>query len=281
MSGRQEPRASAREAPYTRVGRPSVSAGSWQVPAHDTVVLRPARTRHAVIVPVWNEGERFERQLREMRPYTEIADIIVADAPSTDGSTTASKLAAANVHAVVSLAEPGRQSASLRAALAYAMNEGFEGIILMDGNGKDDPAGIEGFVRELDSGGDYVQGSRFLPRGKAINTPRSRMFLIRFVHAPLFSLLCGRRFTDSTNGFRAFSRRLLLDPRVRPFRNAFGQYEIYPYLAWAACRYNFDVRDLAVTRSYPAVGPVPTKISLFHGNWQMLKPLLMILFRRY
>lgn len=253
----------------------------WQIPANEVVVLRPGRTRYAAIVPVWNEGERFERQLREMLPYSGLADIIVADAPSTDGSTEPSKMAAANVRAIVSLAERGRLSSALRATIAYAMTQGYEGIILIDGNGKDDPAGIAHFVRELDDGGDYIQGSRYLPGGRAIHTPRMRSFLIRFVHVPLFSLLCGRRFTDTTIGFRAFSRRFLLDPRVRPFRNAFRHYEIYFYLAWAACHYGFDVRHVPVTRAYPATGPVPTKISTIRGNWQMLKPLIMILFRRY
>lgn len=269
------------ETPRERVGGLPASATLWQVPANEVVVLRPARTRYAVIVPVWNEGQRFERQLGEMLPYSGLADIIVADAPSTDGSTEPSKMAAGNVRAIVSLTERGRLSSALRAAIAYAMTEGYQGIILIDGNGKDDPAAITDFVRELDGGGDYIQGSRYLPGGKAIHTPPMRSFLIRFVHVPLFSLLCGHRFTDTTIGFRAFSRHFLLDSRVRPFRNAFRHYEIYFYLAWAACRYGFEVRHLPVTRSYPASGPVPTKISIFHGNWQMLKPLLMILCRRY
>lgn len=251
------------------------------VPPHATVVLHPRRTRFAVIVPVWNEGERFEHQLSEMSPYTSICDIIVSDKPSTDGSTALDKLRAAKVHARIGLTQIGGLSASLRAAFAYALDEGFEGIILIDGNGKDEPEGLVRFVRELDDGVDYAQGSRWIHGGRAINTPTHRVLLIRLVHAPIFSLLCGRRFTDTTIGFRAFSARLLLDPRIRPFRRAFEHYELYFYLAWAACRYGFRVSDVPVTRAYPASGPIPTKISSFRGHWRMLKPLLMILLRRY
>lgn len=267
--------------------RPDVAAvpaeqdPTWVVPRHNVAVLRPRTTRFAVIAPVWNEGPRFERQVQAMMPYTSICDIVVADAPSTDESTALPKLRAGNVHALVSLTEPGGLSASLRAAIAYALTAGFDGVILIDGNGKDDPEGLVRFVEQLEAGADYAQGSRFMPGGRAVNTPTSRLLLIRLFHAPVFSLLCGRWFTDTTIGFRAFSRRFLLDPRVRPFRSAFEHYEIYFYLAWAACRHGFRVTDVPVTRSYPASGPVPTKITLFRGNWRMLKPLLMILLRRY
>ncbi len=254
---------------------------SWQVPRNEVVILHPRRTSYAVVVPVWNEGARFERQLQAMVPYTSICDIIVSDAPSTDGSTAESKLRAAKVHALITLTEPGGLSASLRAAFAYALAAGFKGIVLIDGNGKDDPEGLTGFVRELEAGTDYAQGSRYLRGGRAINTPLTRTLLIRIVHAPMFSLLCGRWFTDSTIGFRAFSSRFLSDPRVRPFRAQFEYYELYFYLAWAACHYGFRVTDVPVIRAYPASGPIPTKITLVRGNWRMLKPLLMILLRRY
>lgn len=253
----------------------------WEVPPSEVTVLRPKTSRHAVIVPVWNEGERFERQLRGMTAYTRICDIIVSDAPSTDGSTALPKLREADVHARISLTAPGGLSASLRAAMAYALTAGFEGIILIDGNGKDDPDGLVRFTQRLDAGADYAQGSRYLPGGRAINTPLYRTILIRLVHAPVFSLLCRRWFTDTTIGFRAFSSRFLLDRRVRPFRRMFEHYDLYFYLAWAACHYGFHVTDVPVTRSYPPTGPIPTKITLFRGNWRMLRPLLMILFRRY
>ncbi len=253
----------------------------WVVPANEVVVLRPKTSGHAVIVPVWNEGERFERQLRAMAPYTRVCDIIVSDAPSTDGSTDLPKLRDADVHARISLTEPGGLSASLRAALAYALAAGFEGVILIDGNGKDDPEGLHLFTQHLAAGADYAQGSRYLRGGRAVNTPLYRTVLIRFFHAPVFSLLCRRWFTDTTIGFRAFSARFLLDQRVRPFRRVFEYYDLYFYLAWAACHYGFRVTDVPVTRSYPASGPIPTKITLLRGNWRMLRPLLMILFRRY
>lgn len=253
----------------------------WQVPRYRLAVLHEKRCEHVVVLPVLNEGERLSRQLERMGPYRRACDIVIADAPSTDGSTSVARLSAASVHALVSLDQPGGLSASLRGALDYVLAAAYRGVVFMDGNNKDDPEALPRFVGALEAGADYVQGSRYLPGGRGINTPWTRDLLIRYVHAPAFSLLCGRRFTDTTNGFRAFSSRLLLDPRVRPFRDLFTWYELPYYLAWAACRLGFRVEDVPVTRAYPAGGPLVTKISLFRGHWLLAKPVLDILLRRY
>lgn len=247
---------------------------------HDVTSFHPRLARFAVIVPVWNEGSRFRDQLVAMGRYLSVCDVVVADGGSNDGSTAPAALQSAGVRALVNVSGRG-VSTSLRPAIAHALMEGYEGVILMDGNGKDDPRMLADFIRALDAGADYAQGSRYLPGGRGINTPVSRDLLIRLVHSPFFSILAGRRFTDSTIGSRAFSSRFLLDPRVRPFRSEFQYYDLYFYLAWAACRLGFRVSDVPVTRRYPADGPTPTKIVGIRGRWRMIRPLFMLLLRRY
>lgn len=251
-----------------------------ELPRHEVVRLNPRANRYAVVIPVWNEGERLRSQLIAMAPHLSTCDIILSDSSSTDGSTAVEALRASGVRSLVTVHERG-VSLALRPGIAHALDEGYEGVVLMDGNGKDDPKMLGQFAKALDSGADYAQGSRYLAGGAGVNTPRVRDLLIRYVHSPLFSLACGRRFTDSTVGSRAFSRRLLTDERVRPFRSIFRDYEIYFYLGWAACRFGFRIADVPVTRSYPASGAIPTKISLRHGYWQMFRPLLLLLTRRY
>lgn len=102
---------------------------------------------------------------------------------------------------------PGGQSAQLRLAFAYAMRQGYEGVVQVDGNNKDGVEAIPGFLDALDTGADYVQGNRFGPGGEQVNTPLVRLLAIRAIHAPLVSLAAGRRLSDTTNGFRAYSRR--------------------------------------------------------------------------
>ncbi len=95
---------------------------------------------------------------------------------------------------------------------------------------------------------------------------------MKCLHAPLLSLAAGFRYTDTTNGFRAYSRRLLLDERVAPFRDVFSGYELHYYLAIRAARLRFHVCETPVTRAYPR-GQTPTKIRGMRGNLQVLRTL--------
>lgn len=91
------------------------------------------------------------------------------------------------------------------------------------------------------------------------------------------SVAAGVHYTDTTNGFRAYSRRFLLDPRVQPFRDVFVGYELHYYLAIRAAKLGFRVCETPVSRVYPAHGPVPTKISPLRGNWLVLRTLVRAL----
>ena len=59
-----------------------------------------------------------------------------------------------------------------------------------------------------------MQGSRYLPGGDFGDMPFYRQVATRYVHPLLFSLLMRRRFTDTTNGFRAIRLSILRDPRI-------------------------------------------------------------------
>lgn len=249
------------------------NSGSWAVPAYRTDVLRPRRERHAVCVFVINEGERIRRQLERMQAAAAPLDVVLADGGSTDGSTDLALLKDLSVSTLLTKQGPGKLSAQMRMALAWCLEQGYEGVVVMDGNNKDDPQALPRFAEMLSSGWDHVQGSRFVPGGKAVNTPWTRLCGIKLLHAPLISLASGFRYTDTTNGFRGYSRRLLLDPRIAPFREVFSQYELHYYLAIRAAQLGFRVVEAPVCREYPAHGGVPTKIHGWRGNALILRTL--------
>lgn len=253
----------------------------WRIPSHEVEVFFSRKTRYAVLIPVLNEGARIRKQLERMRPYLQLADTLIVDGNSSDGSNDPAWLRSTGVRALLVKTGPGRLSAQLRVGLAWAMEEGYSGVVLIDGNDKDDPGAIPAFLAALDDGCDHAQGSRFLPGGRHERTPWSRLLGIRLVHAPLISLAAGRRYSDTTNGFRAYGRKLLLDPRVQPFREVFSDYELHYYLAIRAARLGFDIRELPVGRSYPAGGFVPTKISGLRGNARLFGTLLRACLHRY
>lgn len=247
---------------------------AWQIPAYELKEYFARRSRFAVIIPVINEGERIRRQLESMQPLTNLIDIAIVDGGSTDNSLDPGLLHRSGIRALAVKTGPGKLSAQLRVGLAWAMTEGYDGVVLIDGNDKDDPSAIPDFIRSLEEGSDHVQGSRYIAGGRAINTPWIRHLAVKYVHAPLVSLAARHRYTDTTNGFRAYSRKLLLDPRVQPFREVFAGYELHYYLAIRAARLGFSVREIPVTRSYPHGQTAPTKIRGLKGNFTLLMTLL-------
>ena len=246
---------------------------SWQYPAFDLNEFFPRRTRNCVCVFVLNEGDRIRRQLSEMKPLASLGDILIADGGSRDGSLESNYVRDQGVRAVLTKTGPGKLSAQMRMAMAYALKEGYEGIVVIDGNNKDGVDAIPNFHETLDAGVDHVQGSRYIRGGKAINTPFLRHWGVLLLHAPVISLASGYRYTDTTNGFRGYSRRFLTDPRVQPFRDIFVGYELHYYLAIRAARLGFRVKEIPVTRAYPKSGKTPTKISGWRGNLMVLKTL--------
>ncbi|MFC0669082.1 glycosyltransferase family 2 protein [Azotobacter chroococcum] len=255
---------------------------SWQVPTFDTPLWLGRLNQWCVVIPVINEGERIKSLLARMATLKigDIADIIIVDGGSTDDSLSLESLQQNAVRGLLVKTGPGKLSAQLRCAYAFALDQGYEGIVTIDGNDKDDPEAIPRFIDALKQGVDFVQASRFIAGGVAENTPKSRDFAIRFIHAPMLSLFSGFKWTDTTQGFRAYSRKMLLDLRVAPFRDVFMTYELLAYLSYRAPKLGWKCVELPTVRRYPK-GEVPTKISSVKGNLSVLKVLLLACFGSY
>ena len=247
---------------------------SWQVPAFNPLFWLQRQHRWCVVIPVINEGARIKSLLTRMATLkiADIADIIIIDGGSTDGSLEPAALQTLGVRGLLLKTGAGKLSAQLRCAYAFALDQGYEGIVTIDGNDKDDPQAIGRFIQALEQGVDFVQASRFVAGGKAENTPRSRDLAIRLIHAPLLSLASGFKWTDTTQGFRAYSRKLLVDPRLAIFRDVFSTYELLAYLSYRAPLLGYRCVELPTERRYPK-GEVPTKISSVRGNLSIMQVL--------
>src|SRR5688500_7530685 len=150
----------------------------WQVPAFETVLWLGRQHPWCVVIPVINEGDRIRSLLSRMAALKidAIADIIIVDGGSTDGSLGLDSLQQKGVQGLLVKTGPGKLSAQLRCAYAFALDQGYEGIVTIDGNDKDDPEAISRFIEALKQGVDFVQASRFIAGGIAENTPKSRDF---------------------------------------------------------------------------------------------------------
>lgn len=253
------------------------------VPAFSAFEFAPRGKDYAVLIPVINEGERIRHELQRAKEHgvADAADIVICDGGSTDGSLEENLLKSLDVNTLLVKEDEGKQGAQLRMGIFWVLERGYEGIITVDGNDKDSIEDVPAFIEKLREGYDLVQGSRFIPGGRAVNTPWIRNVSVRLIHAPLISLTARYHFTDTTNAFRGYSRRYLTDDRVQPLRDVFMTYELLAYLSVRATQIGMKACEIPVTRAYPQKGKTPTKISFFRGNSELMKILIRNMFGAY
>lgn len=244
------------------------------VPVYKVSKFKSKEFDYALVIPVLNENGRLIEQLKSISILKPRIDVIIADGGSNDGSTEEKVLKQLNVSVLLLKRSEGQLSAQLRMAFHYCLEMNYQGVITMDGNNKDGAEGINTILKSLENGYDFVQGSRFRKGGRSLNTPILRYISIRLIHAPLTSLGSGRWFTDTTNGFRGYSKELIKSKKVGVFREIFQSYELLAYLPIAAGKHGFRTTEVGVSRSYPKNENPPTKISGFKG-WIHLMIILI------
>ena len=237
-----------------------------------------------VIVPAFNEGVKLRTTAERIRsffgqgsPLAELQALILDDC-STEPDTRQ----IAEEYGFQYLRNPQRMGVgySLRRAYEHGLEEGFDILVTMAGNNKDNPAQIDRLLEPIVSGNaDFVQGSRYLPGGNWGNMPFYRQVTTRIIHPVLFSLAAGKRITDSTNGFRAFRASLLKDTRINLRQSWLNQYELEPYLFCKAIHYGWKVTEVPVSKIYPDKKLGYSKMKPITGWWSILKPVLYLLLR--
>jgi len=253
----------------------------WKLPKFEASEFNPKKNKYCICVFVINEGEKLLKQLEAMQSFSSQIDIVIADGGSSDGSTEPNRLKQLGVNTLLKKLDAGQLGTQMRMAFGWALQRGYKGVVCIDGNGKDRVDDITKFITKLDEGYDHIQGSRFIRGGHHRNTPLLRLLGIKIIHVPIMRLASGFPYTDTTNGFRAYSAKLLTDNTINLFRNVFTGYELHYYLAVKAPRLGFNCTEIAVSRRYPVSGKVPTKISPVKGNLQVISRLLGVIFGRY
>ena len=245
------------------------------VPKFECIEYKKKNKDYVVLIPIINEGDRISKELQRAAKHnvSEYADIVICDGGSTDGCTEETNLRKLHVNTLLVKQDKGKQGAQLRMGIWWALQRGYEGIITIDGNNKDSIEDVPHFIEKLQEGYDLIQGSRFVKGGKAINTPFIRTVSVKLIHAPIISMTAHQRFTDTTNAYRAYSRKYLTDDRVQPLRDIFMTYELLAYLSVRATQIGLKACEIPVMRAYPKQGKTPTKISFFKGNFELMRIL--------
>lgn len=252
------------------------------VPEFDETIFFEKKSKYCLLIPLLNEGERYFRQVEKMKQNGTFdkVDVIICDAGSKDGTTEHEFLKSAGHRALLVRKGKGRYSTDIKMGYYWALRQGYEGFITVDGNDKDNTDAVDLFVQALERGFDYVQGSRFIKGGKGINTPAVRYWAMKLINEPIMTFCARKHLTDTTNGFRAYSKKFLKDKRVLPFRECFWGYELIYYLPIRSCRLHFKTCEVPVVRAYPK-GEVPSKVGGLKGNIYQMSILYHCIWKHY
>jgi glycosyltransferase involved in cell wall biosynthesis len=161
--------------------------------------------KQCVLIPAYNEQDSLALLLREVRLALPGLPVVVIN----DGSTDATALVARKAGAIVldlpcNLGVGG----AIQAGFQFAVEQGFDRVIRIDGDGQHPPSEIHKLLQIMDREGvDLVVGSRFGIEQDCIST-RFRYFGIRLLSGFL-SRICRSPVADPTSGFWLVNRPLM------------------------------------------------------------------------
>ncbi len=226
------------------------------------------------IVPTFNEEGKIGKLVNKA-PKNIVDLFLVVDDGSDDRTAIEAR---ENGAQVLSLPQRRGVGAAIRAGIDFAIEKGFDIIVIMAGNGKDDPTEIPRLYTPIIEGdSDYVQGSRFLPGGRWDNLPVFRYVVIR-VYALLLRSLTGFPFTDALNGFRAYRVSIFNDRRINIWQSWLDQYEFETYLHYKVIKLGYRLKEVPVSKIYPSEKKSKyTKIRPFIDWWKIARPLLYLI----
>ncbi len=197
------------------------------------------------IIPVFNEAAHVTALLSKFPKG--VCDVIVIDDASTDATPQEIERSG---YPCVRHPTRGGVGQCLQDGFAYALEHGYETVVVMAGNGKDNPQEIDRLLIAIEQGAEYVQGSRFLKGGERKNLPFQRYVGIKLLSG-IWSLCLGRRLTDVTNGFRAYRVSFLKRPLVQWKQAWLSTYELEYYLHYYALKLCVPFCEVPVSKNYP------------------------------
>ena len=103
------------------------------VPDFTVKEYKKKQNKYCLLIPILNEGERIKNELQraQKKNIGSIVDIIICDGKSSDGSTDDKILKSYDVNTLLTKTGDGRQGAQLRMGIYYALQKGYEGILLI------------------------------------------------------------------------------------------------------------------------------------------------------
>lgn len=166
--------------------------------------------RIGVVVPVFNEEAVIERNLEEIVRYAQALPEPATVVAVNDGSCdrTPHILAALDaeypyaVFHAISYERNRGYGGAIKTGAAYAVGQGYDGIVFMDSDLTDHPRYLTQFYDKFREGWDYIKTTRHVSEGGYDAVPWKRR-VISNIGCAVARGVTGLPLTDLANGFRA------------------------------------------------------------------------------
>ncbi len=162
-----------------------------------------------VIVPTYNERDNLIPLVQRVLALPVPVDLLIVDDNSPDGTGQLADTLAREHPEVHVLHRPAKSGLGRAycAGFTWALEEGYEFILEMDGDLSHNPDDIPAFLKAA-RGADLVLGSRYCNGIRVINWPLRRLIL-SLSAAKYVQIITGMPFSDPTGGFKCFRRGTL------------------------------------------------------------------------
>ncbi len=163
----------------------------------------------AIVIPSYKQLGTIYLLRKKILNVLPKAKIIIVDDSPKDGNLKLKTLLKKekNIKLISRFKKLGRGSAVLAGFKEAFKNKTIEHFFEMDSDLAHDPKQLLRFIEKIENSNlDLVVGSRYLPGGKVINVPRTRVILSIIINKFLRFWL-GIRVSDFTGGYRLYSRK--------------------------------------------------------------------------
>jgi glycosyltransferase involved in cell wall biosynthesis len=223
--------------------------------------------KYIIIIPSYNEEKAIESVVKESLNYS---DVLVIDDGSSDLTSELAKNAGAQI---IKHEENRGKGAAIKTGLKYAIDNGYNAMVLLDGDGQHDPRFIPSLINEIKYA-HMVICSRFMqgpPQGMAIQRKLSN-----HLTTSILRFITGYPITDSQCGFRIISEHAALFFLDLPQNG----YEYESEILYQSSLNNFQVKEMPIPSSYKGEKSYITGIKILKYIIYILKLLLREFKRR-
>ncbi|MFH0935768.1 MAG: glycosyltransferase family 2 protein [Candidatus Omnitrophota bacterium] len=190
-----------------------------------------------VLIPTFNEAGAIGGLIEKIRQHD--LSVIVVD----DGSRDNTSVIAREKGAVV-LRNPANEGkgASLKKGFGFALEQNYDAVITMDGDGQHRPDDIPYFMRLA----QYSQSGIFIGNrmSRAANMPLLRLLTNKFM-SWLISAIAKQKIPDTQCGFRLIKKEVLERLKLRT-----SKYETESEILIKAARAGFKIESVPIKSVY-------------------------------